>query len=226
MSDVAFQKMAEITPEPVRWLWEGRIPLGKVTILQGEPGVGKSTLAYDLAARVSRGYEMPGDGRAGGAPGNVLFFSGGDDLADTVRPRLDAAGADLTRIYAAEHEIRPDAVAPLRPTLIVIDPFADYLGVGPHRNPTNAMRTLGQLAKRSGAAVLATQCVADGGMDLARDFYGVPRSILALTPVGQSGRRLAVTKSNLQHLPDVAPLVYYFDDEGGQVRIVNWSDGR
>ena len=141
-------------------------------------------------------------------------------------PRLDAAGADLTRIYAAEHEIRASEVAPLRPRLIIVDPFSDYLAVGPHRNPVNAMRTLGQLAKQSGAAVLATQCVADSDADLPREFHGVPRSILTLTPVGQSGRRVAVTKSNLQHLPDIHPLVYYFDDEDGQVRIVNWSDGR
>ena len=88
------------------------------------------------------------------------------------------------------------------------------------------MRTLGLLAKRTGAAVLATQCIADSDDDLAREFYGTPRSIMMLTPVGQSGRRLAITKSNLQHFPDVHPLVYYFDDEEGQVHIVNWSDGR
>ena len=88
------------------------------------------------------------------------------------------------------------------------------------------MRQLGRLAKRSGAAVLATQSIADSDDDLAREFYATPRSILMLTPVGQSGRRLAITKSNLEHLPDVAPLVYYFDDEDGQVQIVNWSDGR
>ena len=86
MSDLAFQKMSEIPAAPVLWLWEGRIPLGKVTILQGEPGVGKSTLAYDLAARVSRGSEMPGDHQKAAGPGNIVFFSGGDDLADTVRP--------------------------------------------------------------------------------------------------------------------------------------------
>ncbi len=97
VSDAVFQKMSEIQPEPVRWLWEGRIPLGKVTILQGEPGVGKSTLAFDLAARVSRGSDMPlVRGHDSVIPGNVVIFSGGDELADTVRPRLDAAEADLT----------------------------------------------------------------------------------------------------------------------------------
>ncbi len=227
MSDVVFKKMSEIKPEPVRWLWEGRIPLGKVTMLQGEPGVGKSTLVYDLAARVSRGSDMPlvrGHDRS--IPGNVIIFSGGDELADTVRPRLDVAEADLTRIFAVNGEMTAATVAPMQPTLIIIDPFSDYLGFIPHQSPTDAMRSLGRLAKETGAAVLVTQCVADTDDDLAREFYGTPRSILVLTPIGQSGRRLAITKSNLQHLPDIHPLVYYFDDEDGQVRIVNWSDGR
>ena len=227
MSDVKFQRLSEIRPEPVRWLWEDRIPLGKVTILQGEPGVGKSTLAFDLAARVSRGSDMPMvRGHAPIVPGNVVIFCGGDDLADTVRPRLDAASADLTRIYAVDAEITGEDVAPLKPGLIIIDPFSDYIGVTGDRTPTEAMRNLGHLAKVTGAAVLATQGIADSEEDLAREFYGTPRSILMLTPVGQSGRRLAVTKSNLQHLPDIHPLVYYFDDEDGQVQIVNWSDGR
>lgn len=223
---MVFQKMSEVSPEPVRWLWEGRIPLGKVTILQGEPGVGKSTLALDLAARVSRGHEMPLAREHGGVPGNVILYSGNDDLADTVRPRLDAAGADLTRIFATDVAFLSDDVAPLQPRLILIDPFADYQACLGDRDAIGAMRWLGLLAKRSGAAVLATQSVADSQDDLAREFYATPRSILTLTPVGQSGRRLAVTKSNLEHLADAHPLVYYFDDEDGQVRIVNWSDGR
>ena len=226
MSDVVFQKMSEIMPEPVRWLWEGRIPLGKVTILQGEPGVGKSTLVYDLAARVSRGSDMPLLKGSAVGPANVVLYSGGDELADTVRPRLDAAAADLSRIYAVTHEFNAEDVASLKPALIIVDPISDYFGLDLDRDPVFAMRRLGRLAKVTGAAILGTQCIADSQDDLAREFYGTPRSILMLTPLGQSGRRLGIAKSNLQHLPDIHPLVYYFDDEGGQVRIVNWSDGR
>lgn len=218
--------MSEIAPEPVRWLWEGRVPLGKLAILQGEPGVGKTTLMLDLAARVSRGDEMPVEHRKhGAAPGSVVIYAGGDDLADTVRPRLEAAGADLTRVYAVCREITPEAVAPLQPRLIILDPFSDYLGVVDDRDPVAAVRRVARLAKRTGAAVLATRCSSEAD-EFAPEFYGTPRSILTLTPLGLSGRKLTLTKSNLEHIPDVHPLVYYFDDEGGQVRIVNWSDGR
>src|SRR4051812_6408341 len=97
-----FLNLSEIEPETVRWLWEGRIPFGKVTILEGDPGVGKSTMALDLAARVSRGAGMPATrGTSDEAPaGTVIIYSGDDGLSDTVRPRLEAAGADVRKIWA------------------------------------------------------------------------------------------------------------------------------
>ncbi|MEX2315952.1 MAG: AAA family ATPase [Pirellulales bacterium] len=99
-----------VAPSPIRWLWPGRIPLGHLTLLAGDPGVGKSLLALDLAARVSRGNPWPdeamaegGGGRAEGkpgSPGSVLLLTAEDDLAETIRPRLEAAGADCSRIVA------------------------------------------------------------------------------------------------------------------------------
>src|ERR1700750_2473230 len=106
MSKVVWSNMAEVANAPVRWLWEGRIGRGKLTVLDGEPGIGKSTLALDLAAKVSRGAAMPLTKGTANAPGNVVIFSGDDDLADTVRPRLEAAGADLMKIRPVGQEIR------------------------------------------------------------------------------------------------------------------------
>ena len=89
---------SEVRGTVVNWLWQGRIPLGKITMLDGDPGLGKSLLTIDLTARVTRGRLMPDDspGIVGG--GGVVLLSGEDDAADTVRPRLDAAGADVTRV--------------------------------------------------------------------------------------------------------------------------------
>ena len=91
-------RLADVQPESVSWLWAGHIPLGKLTILEGDPGLGKSALTCDLAARVSTGRPMP-DGTAG-VEGGVVFLSVEDGLADTIRPRLEAAGANLDRIVA------------------------------------------------------------------------------------------------------------------------------
>lgn len=226
MSNAVFTSLADIQPETVKWLWEGRIPFGKVTLLESEPGVGKSTLTLELAARVSRGASMPLS-KTHAEPANVVIFSGDDGLADTVRPRLDAAGADLSRIWAVDREVDAEDLAKLRPALIVLDPLPCYICLSCERNPIEVMRKLGELAKATGAAILAVQCVSeDLKDDWVPEFYGTPRTVLQLTPVGHGGRRLALSKSNLRQLPDVHPLVYYLDVQEGQVQIVNWSDGR
>src|SRR4051812_25340935 len=90
-------RLADVFPEKVAWLWPGRIPAGKITVLDGDPGLGKSTLALDLAARVSMGASMP-DGSSGVGRASVVLLSAEDGLADTIRPRLDAAGADASRV--------------------------------------------------------------------------------------------------------------------------------
>jgi hypothetical protein len=89
----------EIRPASVSWLWYRYIPFGNLTILEGDPGLSKSTMLLDIAARVTRGLPMP-DGSVGlEAPGNVLVISAEDDSARTIRPRLEAAGADLARVF-------------------------------------------------------------------------------------------------------------------------------
>lgn len=81
-----------MVPEPVNWLWLGRIPLGKLTLVDGDPGLGKSALMADFAARVSAGRPWPDHSLC--EAGGVVLLSAEDGLADTIRPRLDAAGGD------------------------------------------------------------------------------------------------------------------------------------
>src|SRR5438309_479207 len=90
--------LADVEHEPVEWLWPGYILYRKLAILDGDPGMGKSTLSLDIAARVSAGAPMPDGSMC--RPGGVLLLTAEDGLGDTVRPRLEAAGADLTRVVA------------------------------------------------------------------------------------------------------------------------------
>ena len=92
--------LADVEPEQVEWLWPDRIPLGKLTTLAGDPGLGKSFLTLDIAARVSEGRSWPDE--TANERGSVILLSAEDDLADTIRPRLDAAEADVARILALE----------------------------------------------------------------------------------------------------------------------------
>ncbi|UXA17028.1 AAA family ATPase [Mycobacterium sp. SMC-4] len=101
-------RLSDVLPERVEWLWHGRLPVGKPVTLDGDPGLGKSTLALKIAATVSNGGSWPDGGRCE-HPGDVLLLSAEDGLADTVRPRLDAAGADVTRVHAIEGKSYLDA---------------------------------------------------------------------------------------------------------------------
>jgi len=168
--------MTEVVEERLQWVWRGYIPQGKVTLLDGDPGLGKSTVAYDLAARLSVGSELPDRRPLCGEPLVCLIVSGEDDFADTIKPRLRAAGADMRRIatLALRHDERgnvipftiPEDTARLGKAIratnakfVVIDPIMAFLSesINSHndasvRRALGSLTTLGQDTK---AAILA-----------------------------------------------------------------------
>jgi hypothetical protein len=171
-------RLSEVDPEHVSWLWPGYLPRGKLVILDGDPGVAKSTLTLDLAARVSTGAPMP-DGSGGGPPADVLLLSAEDGLADTIRPRLDAAGADVRRVHALTDvaELRDDQSVKKRPpslpadlphietviaehrvALVVVDVLMAYLGgaVDSHRDQDvrGVLHQLAGIADRRGCTII------------------------------------------------------------------------
>jgi len=103
-------RLCDVSARPVEWLWPGRIPLGQLTLLCGQSGLGKSFLSLDLAARTSGGVPFPGRETASEPPATVILVAGKDEVATVVRPRLEDAGADLERILLVDRvEVgRPD----------------------------------------------------------------------------------------------------------------------
>src|SRR5690554_6462321 len=91
-------ELSSVVSQTTKWLWKGRVPLGKLTLLAGDPGLGKSFLTVDLAARVTSGKAWP-DGSPG-CRGSVIFLNAEDELEDTICPRLEKAGADLSKCIA------------------------------------------------------------------------------------------------------------------------------
>ena len=89
--------MSEINAEEVQWLWYPYIPLGKLTIIQGDPGEGKTSFILAVIAALTRGDPLPECERAA-EPMNVIYQTAEDGLADTIKPRLESAGADCTRV--------------------------------------------------------------------------------------------------------------------------------
>lgn len=221
-------RMSDIEAEAVSWLWEPYIPKGKLTLLEGDPGRGKTWVALALAAAVSTGAPMPDDqGRMihKREPVNVIYLSAEDGLADTLRPRLDAVGADVNKVYAVTGTIEDKKegifsfddlilldglAAVLSPALIVIDPIQAYLGASIDMHRANETRPvlarLGALAERHRCAVVcirhlskatATKGIYRGMGSI--DFTAAARSVLLAgsDPQDDSRRAIVHLKSSL-----------------------------
>jgi putative DNA primase/helicase len=129
-------QLSTVAPEEVDYLWPGRIPRGKLTIIMGNPGEGKSYLTLDMAARITTGKAWPDGGQA--PLGKVILFSAEDGIADTIRPRVDALGGDPANVLVMQKDqalsLKKDlvriegAVSETKPLLVVIDPVSAYMG--------------------------------------------------------------------------------------------------
>ena len=130
-----YEYFSSVTQHKVEWLWYPYIPYGKLTILQGDPGEGKSTFMLNVAALLTRGKNMP-DGYQVKEPQKVVYQTAEDNLADTVKPRLIAAGADCNRIAYIVDEEEPltlmdsrieSVIQQTKARLFILDPLQAYL---------------------------------------------------------------------------------------------------
>jgi hypothetical protein len=240
--------LSEVRPERVGWLWPGRIALGKLNLVDGDPGTGKSAMTTDLAARVTVGKPWPD--KAECVAGGVVILSAEDGIADTIRPRFDAAGGDPTKAVALstvpdaegnERQIAiPDdlsimeaAIERVGALLVIVDPLMAFLAgdVNSHRDQDvrRALAPLARLAERTGAAVVVVRHLnkGQGGNALYRGggsigITGAARSglLVAKHPEDEDRRVLAPIKSNLA--APARSLVFGLEAaEDGAVR-VNW----
>jgi hypothetical protein len=206
--------LATVQPVAVDWLWEPYLPLGMTVSLEGDPGTGKSTLTATLAAYVTTGRPFPGEGCPKREPRNVLMLQCEDDLAAICRPRLDAAGADVSRVYVltvgvvGEDARLRQAMTEYQPALVIIDPIQAYVGPRVDINKANEVRPImqywGQLAETGHCTVLV---VRHFGKDEDKkaihralgsiDFTAALRSVLQVEPGEEKNRyRLKHAKSN------------------------------
>jgi len=224
MSTIHWTTLSNVEPDRVRWLWDGRLALGKVTLLDGEPGSGKSLLALDLAARVSCGHAMPLNHGKPHEPADVVIFNADDGVADTVRPRLESAGADLSRVHCFDGEISASDLPRPKPALIIVDPLSVYLCLDRSAQPRAVLKQITELARESGAAVLAVQFLPKDGF-WAGEVFDVARSVLYVSHIGHGRHRIALTKSNLRAISEVPPLLYNLEKSGESVKLGGWADG-
>lgn len=199
-------RMDTVEPEKIDWLWKKKIAKGKINLLVGDPGLGKSLVALDWIARVTTGNNWP-DGTLNGQPGRAVLLSFEDDAADTIRPRLDAASANVSLVTllqgvswydveAKTETVRPfdlqrdisalDEAISQECKLLVIDPISACLGsTDSHKNAEvrAALTPLAELAQRRKVAVLGvTHLNKSGGQAMYRTmgslaFVAAARSV-------------------------------------------------
>lgn len=226
--------LSDVQAEEVRWLWRDRIPLGKLAFIEGDPGLGKSWCSLAIAHAVTRGLPLPGDeedAEMKRTPAKVLLLTAEDGLADTIRPRLEGMGADLTLVkiltgvrdtkgeeqhLSLVHDLSAvdEALTEGGFALVVIDPLNAYLGIDLDTHKDSALRSvltpLTRLAERRGVALICIRHLTKSAKDQA--IYRGQGSIgytaaarvvhlIGVNPHNPHERVIVCIKNNLAQLP-------------------------
>ena len=226
-------RMSDVELTPVDWLWKPYLPFGKLSVLQGNPGEGKTYFAMHLAAACTNGKLLPNMERM--EPFNVIYQTAEDGLGDTVKPRLIEAGADLDRVLVIDDsdvqltlsdERIEKAIIENNARLVIIDPIQAYLGADVDMNRANEVRPifmrLGQVAQRTGCAILLIGHLnkAAGMQSLQRglgsiDIAAAVRSVMFIGKLEHDPTMRILTHEKSSLAPPGLSLAFSLGDEGG-----------
>ncbi len=227
-------QMSQVEVEQIQWVWYPYIPYGKITLVQGDPGEGKTTFVLALIALLTKGEPLPEE-ENGTEPINVIYQTAEDGLADTIKPRLLSVGADCERVLVIdENEVEltlsderlEQAIKKTDAKVIVLDPIQAYLGGDVDMHRANEirpiMKRLALLAERTGCAVvLIGHMNKMGGAKSAYrglgsiDIRAAVRSVLVVGRVKDEPtlRIVAHDKSNLA--PEGKSIAFELDPDTG-----------
>jgi len=226
-------RMSDVELTPVDWLWKPYLPFGKLSVLQGNPGEGKTYFAMHLAAACTNGKLLPNMERM--EPFNVIYQTAEDGLGDTVKPRLIEAGADLDRVLVIDDsdvqltlsdERIEKAIIENNARLVIIDPIQAYLGADVDMNRANEVRPifmrLGQVAQRTGCAILLIGHLnkAAGMQSLQRglgsiDIAAAVRSVMFIGKLKHDPTMRILTHEKSSLAPPGVSLAFSLGDESG-----------
>ena len=236
MSELKLINMRDVEAEHIRFLWKPYIAYGKISVIQGDPRDGKTTMMLAIAAAVTRGESITEGGEnAVLMPSDVIFQTAEDGLSDTIKPRLEQLGADCSRVHIIDEDDKTlslvderieAAIVRTGAALFCLDPLQGYLG-GADMNGTGGvrplMKNLAGIADRTGCAiVLVGHLNKNGGSKSVYRWLGsidIPaaaRSVLTvgrLVDVDENMRAFVQTKSNLA--PAGKPQAFGLDPVGG-----------
>lgn len=231
---VSMIRMSEVEVKEVSWLWKPYIPFGKMTLLQGNPGEGKTYAAMKIIAACTNRITLPGMDEPP-EPFNVIYQTAEDGLEDTVKPRLMEAGADLDRVFSIDEKDTPltlmderieKAILQNDARLLVIDPVQAFLGPQVDMNRANEVRpifrALGEMAMRTGCAILMIGHLnkASGLQSAYRglgsiDFTASVRSVLFIVHTKQDPGIRVLTQEKSSLAPPGPSIAFALGDEEG-----------
>ena len=226
--------MRDIQTEDVQWLWYPYLPRGKLTIVQGDPGEGKTTFVLAVISALTRGEPLPECEQAP-EPVNVIYQTAEDGLADTIKPRLEAAGADCARVLVIDESKRElnlsderleQALRKTGAQLMVLDPIQAYLGDGVDMHRANEVRPIlkrtAAMAERTGCAVILighmnkAQGLKSGYRGLGSiDFRAAARSVLVVGRLRDDPAVRIVAQDKNSLAPEGKSIAFQLDGERG-----------
>jgi len=237
--NVEIIRMSEVELQEVNWLWYPYIPFGKISIIQGDPGEGKTTLALRLAAACSTGRTFPGMEIA--EPFNVIYQTAEDGLGDTIKPRLMEAGADQDRVLNIVENTSSltlldkrieTAIIQTDAKLMILDPIQGYLGGKVDMNRANEIRSVlknvASVAERTSCAIVLVGHLnkAAGASSAYRglgsiDFRATARSVLLVGRMKKEPNVRVIVHDKSSLAPEGKSLAFSLGDENG----FHWLDG-
>ena len=235
-------RMSDVKLQQVDWLWYPYIPFGKITMIQGDPGEGKTTLALRLAAACSTGIALPGMDKR--EPFTVLYQTAEDGLGDTIKPRLIDAGADENRIFCIDESDHclslldkriEDAIVQTGAKLMILDPVQGYLGDKVDMNRANEIRSVlkkvSAVAERAGCAIVLVGHLnkAQGSNSSYRglgsiDFRAAARSVLLVGRLKKEPHVRVIVHDKSSLAPEGKSLAFSLGTDAGFSWLEGYSD--
>jgi len=226
-------RMNEVEAQTISWLWYPYIPFGKITVIQGDPGDGKTTAVLAIAAAVTMGAALPESSKTA-EPMNVIFQTAEDGLGDTVKPRLVQSSADCGRVIVIDESEKELSLSDFRieqaieltgAKLFILDPLQAYIGSDVDMHRANEIRPvlkrISAVAEKTGCAIVVIGHLNKGGSKSqyrglgSIDIQAAARSVLTVGRIkgSQYMRAFAHGKSNLA--PEGVSIAFELDPESG-----------
>ena len=232
MAELKIISMDEVQSKEVNWLWYPYIPYGKITIIQGDPGEGKTTLALRLAALLSKGEALPYDNTER-EPVKIIYQTAEDGLEDTIKPRLEAAEADCTQIKVIDEseaalsmldERIEKAIIEIGARVVILDPIQAYVGANINMNNANEVRNvmaqLGRIAEKYDCAVLLVGHMNKGSGNKSSyrglgsiDFQASARSVLIVGRIKDNPQVRVMVQDKSSLAPEGEAIAFELDKE-------------